>query len=233
MNDIFLQSTTIGVVLSILAYEVGLFLKKKTKLAICNPLLITLILIISFLVSFDVEYESYLKSAQYLNYLLTPTTVCLAIPLYEKLEELKKNVVAILVGIFSGTIISAVSILAVAIAFKFDSELFASFIPKSVTTAIGVGMAEELGGISALTAISIVVTGVFGNIIAEPVCRIFKITNPVAIGTAIGTSSHAGGTAKALEMGRTEGAISGLSIAVAGLMTVIVAPMFVKLFELI
>ena len=219
--------------LTLLCYMLGVFLQKKYKKAWLNPLLISIVLMIIVVLGFKIDYKHYKESTSLLSFFLTPATVCLAIPLYEKLEELKKNVVAILVGIFSGTIISAVSILAVAIAFKFDSELFASFIPKSVTTAIGVGMAEELGGISALTAISIVVTGVFGNIIAEPVCRIFKITNPVAIGTAIGTSSHAGGTAKALEMGRTEGAISGLSIAVAGLMTVIVAPMFVKLFELI
>lgn len=219
--------------LTLLCYMFGVFLQKKFKKAWLNPLLISIVLMIIVVLSFKIDYNHYKESTSLLSFFLTPATVCLAIPLYEKLEELKKNVVAILVGIFSGTIISAVSILLVAVIFKFDSELFASFIPKSVTTAIGVGMAEELGGISALTAISIVVTGVFGNIIAEPVCRIFKITHPVAIGTAIGTSSHAGGTAKALEMGRTEGAISGLSIAVAGLMTVVVAPLFMKLFELI
>lgn len=219
--------------LTLLCYMFGVFLQKKFKKAWLNPLLISIVLMIIVVLSFKIDYNHYKESTSLLSFFLTPATVCLAIPLYEKLEELKKNVAAILVGIFSGTIISAVSILLVAVIFKFDSELFASFIPKSVTTAIGVGMAEELGGISALTAISIVVTGVFGNIIAEPVCRIFKITHPVAIGTAIGTSSHAGGTAKALEMGRTEGAISGLSIAVAGLMTVVVAPLFMKLFELI
>ena len=219
--------------LTLLCYMFGVFLQKKFKKAWLNPLLISIILMIIVVLGFKIDYKKYKESTSLLSFFLTPATVCLAIPLYEKLEELKKNVVAILVGIFSGTIISAVSILLVAVIFKFDSELFASFIPKSVTTAIGVGMAEELGGISALAAISIVVTGVFGNIIAEPVCRIFKITHPVAIGTAIGTSSHAGGTAKALEMGRTEGAISGLSIAVAGLMTVVVAPLFMKIFELI
>ena len=194
---------------------------------------LTLMLAVIMLLSFDIDFEKYKNSTLLISYFLTPSTVCLAIPLYEKLEELKKNAVAILVGIFSGVITSGVCILAVALIFRFDGELVASFLPKSVTTAIGVGMAEELGGISALTAISIVVTGVFGNIIAEPICKIFKITNPVAIGTAIGTSAHAGGTAKALEMGRTEGAISGLSIAVAGLMTVIAAPLFMKLFTIL
>ena len=219
--------------LTLLFYMFGVFLQKKFNKAWLNPLLISILLMIIVVLCFDIKYEHYKNSTSIISFFLTPATVCLAVPLYEKLEELKKNALAILVGIFGGVITSGVCILAVAIIFGFDNELVASFLPKSVTTAIGVGMAEELGGISALTAISIVVTGVFGNIIAEPICKIFKITNPVAIGTAIGTSSHAGGTAKALEMGRTEGAISGLSIAVAGLMTVAVAPLFMKIFELI
>ncbi|MBQ3021765.1 MAG: LrgB family protein [Clostridia bacterium] len=219
--------------LTLLFYMFGVFLQKKFNKAWLNPLLISILLMIIVVLCFDIKYEHYKNSTSIISFFLTPATVCLAVPLYEKLEELKKNALAILVGIFGGVITSGVCILAVAIIFGFDNELVASFLPKSVTTAIGVGMAEELGGISALTAISIVVTGVFGNIIAEPICKIFKITNPVAIGTAIGTSSHAGGTAKALEMGRTEGAISGLSIAVAGLMTVVVAPLFMKIFELI
>ena len=219
--------------LTLLFYMAGVFLQKKFKKAWLNPLLISIVFMIIIVLAFKIDYAKYKESTSLLSYFLTPATVCLAVPLYEKLEELKKNAVAIIVGIFGGVITSAVCILAIAILFKFDNELFASFLPKSVTTAIGVGMAEELGGISALTAISIVVTGVFGNIIAETVCKVFKITHPVAIGTAIGTSSHAGGTAKALEMGKTEGAISGLSIAVAGLMTVVVAPLFMKLFELL
>ncbi len=219
--------------LTLLFYMFGVFLQNKFKKGFLNPLLISIVLMIIVVIVFDINYESYEESTSVISFFLTPATVCLAVPLYEKLEELKKNAVAILVGIFSGTIISAVSILAVALIFKFDSELFASFLPKSVTTAIGVSMAEELGGISALTAISIVITGIFGNIIAVPVCKIFKISHPVAIGAAIGTSSHAGGTAKALEMGRTEGAISGLSIAVAGVMTVVVAPLFMKLFTIL
>ena len=138
---------------------------------------------------------------------------------------------AILVGIFSGVITSALCVVAVISIFKLDNTALATFLPKSVTTAIGVGITEELGGIAALTAITIIITGIVGNILAEWVCRIFKITDPVAVGTAIGTSSHAGGTAKALQLGQTEGAISGLSIAVAGIMTVVVAPLFMNLFR--
>ena len=189
----------------------------------------SVVFIVLMLLETNVRYETYEESTKLIGYFLTPATVCLAIPLYEKLAELKKNAVAILAGIFSGTITSALCVTAIAYIFRLDAAIFASFLPKSVTTAIGIGMAQELGGIASLTAISIILTGIFGNVVAEFVCRVFKITNSVAIGTAIGTSSHAGGTAKAVQMGKTEGAISGLAIAVAGIMTVLVAPLFMNL----
>ena len=226
MNDIFLQSTTIGVVLSILAYEVGLFLKKKTKLAICNPLLITLIIIISFLVSFDVEYESYLKSAQYLNYLLTPTTVCLAIPLYQKLSLLKENFAAIMLSILAGVLSSGFSILAMSILFGLTHEQYVTLLPKSITTAIGMGMSEELGGIVTITVASIVITGITGNMYGAQLCKLFRVKHPISQGLALGTSTHAIGTARAMEIGEVEGAMSSLAMVVAGLCTVIVASVF-------
>ena len=230
MNDIFLQSTTIGVVLSILAYEVGLFLKKKTKLAICNPLMITLILIISFLVSFDVEYESYLKSAQYLNYLLTPTTVCLAIPLYQKLSLLKQNFAAIMISILSGVLSSGFSILAMSMLFGLTHEQYVTLLPKSITTAIGMGMSEELGGVVTITVASIVITGIMGNMCGAQLCQLFKIKHPISKGLALGTSTHAIGTTRAMELGEVEGAMSSLAMAVAGLCTVIVASVFAMLW---
>lgn len=211
-------------------YEISVTIQKKLKQEWFNPLLMSIVFTVIMLLAGDIKYELYESSTTLIGYLLTPATVCLAIPLYEKLGELKKNAAAILIGIFSGVVTSALCILSVVVIFNLDSATLASFLPKSVTTAIGVGIAEELGGISALSAISIILTGVVGNIIAEGVCKLFKITHPVAIGAAIGTSSHAGGTAKALQMGQTQGAISGLSIAVAGIMTVIAAPIFMNLF---
>ena len=177
----------------------------------------------------NTRYEVYEENTAIIGYFLTPATVCLAVPLYEKLGALKKNALAILLGIFSGVITSALCIVIVGFIFKFDYTVLASFLPKSVTTSIGIDISKEIGGIAALTAISIIITGVIGNIFAQTVAKLFKITDPVAIGTAIGTASHAGGTAKALQMGKTEGAISGLSIAVAGIMTVVVAPIVMKI----
>lgn len=211
-------------------YVIGVLIQKRFKNPLFNPLLLTIIFVTLMLVVGDIKFSVYEEKTKMLNFLLTPATVCLAIPLYEKLSELKKNVMAILLGILSGVITSAISVILVAFAFKLDREITVSLLPKSVTTAIGVGIVEELGGITALTAIGIIITGVFGNIIAESVCRIFKITEPVAIGTAIGTSSHVGGTAKAVQMGQTEGAVSGLAIALAGIMTVILAPIIANIF---
>ncbi len=209
-------------------YVVSVVIQKKLKQEWCNPLLLSIVFTVIMILATGTKYEVYESSSSLISYFLTPATVCLAVPLYEKISVLKKNAAAILIGIFSGVITSALCIFLVTVIFKLDEATYASFLPKSVTTAIGIGIAEELGGITALTAISIIVTGVFGNIIAETICRIFKITHPVAKGAAIGTSSHAGGTAKALQMGKTEGAISGLAIAVAGIMTVVVAPIFMK-----
>lgn len=213
-------------IVSVLAYQAGLWIKRKWKLAVFNPLLISIFLVIAVLLIFDVDYERYNEGAKYLSYLLTPATVCLAIPLYEQLEQLKKNAKAIAAGILSGVLSSLVSVLALAAAFGLSHEEYVTLLPKSITTAIGMGVSEELGGIVTITVAVIIVTGVLGNIIAELVCKIFRIHEPVAKGIAIGSASHAIGTAKAMEMGEVEGAMSSLSIAVSGLLTVIGASVF-------
>ena len=220
------DSLFFGVVVSVLAYQAGLWIKRKWKLAVFNPLLISIFLVIAVLLIFDVDYERYNEGAKYLSYLLTPATVCLAIPLYEQLEQLKKNAKAIAAGILSGVLSSLVSVLALAAAFGLSHEEYVTLLPKSITTAIGMGVSEELGGIVTITVAVIIVTGVLGNIIAELVCKIFRIHEPVAKGIAIGSASHAIGTAKAMEMGEVEGAMSSLSIAVSGLLTVIGASVF-------
>ena len=202
------------------------FLKKKLKWPICNPLLISIVAVIIFLVAFDIPYESYNAGAKYLSYLLTPATVCLAIPLYEQVELLKKHSKAIVLGLISGVITSLVCVLVLALLFHFDHAQYVTLLPKSITTAIGMGISEELGGYVTITVAVIIITGVIGNMLAETVCRIFKIEEPVAKGIAIGASSHAVGTVKAMEIGEIEGAMSSLAIAVAGLLTVVLAPVF-------
>lgn len=229
LQDLIFNSALFGLILSLVAYEIGLRIKAKLKLAIFNPLLISIVLIIAVLLVFDIDYEEYNNGAKYLGYLLTPATMCLAVPLYEQLEILKKNVKAIMAGIISGVITSMSSILALSIIFNFSHTEYVTILPKSITTAIGIGISEELGGIVTITVAVIIITGIFGNMTAEFVCKVFKINEPIARGVAIGSSAHAMGTAKAIEMGPIEAAISSLTIAVAGIITVVAVSFYATL----
>ena len=193
-----------------------------------NPLLISIILVISFLLLTGVDYQTYAKGADVISYLLTPATICLAVPLYQQFNLLKKNWKAVVAGIVSGVVSSLVCILLLALLFKFDHQTYVTFLPKSITTAIGMGVSQELGGYVSLAVVVIVITGVLGNVIAEGVLKLFRIEEPIAKGIAIGSSSHAVGTAKAMEIGQTEGAMSSLSIVVCGLLTVVGASIFAQ-----
>ena len=223
----FLQeSLYFGFVISLAAYLAGVWIKKKVGWAILNPLLVSVVIVIAVLKLLHVDYASYNNSAKYISYLLTPSTVCLAIPLYKQLELLKKNFLSVIVAITSGVAASAGSIFLLCTLFGVEHIHYVSFLPKSITTAIGMGVSEELGGIVTITVAVIIITGVFGNMMAEFVCKVLRIQEPVAKGIAIGSAAHAVGTAKAMEMGDIEGAMSSLSIAVAGLMTVVAEPLF-------
>ena len=226
MREILCESTFFGVAVSILAYELGIFLKKKLKLAIFNPLLVAVAAVIVFLLITGVDFESYQAGADKLSYLLTPATVCLAIPLYEQIAASEKPCQ----GYYGGTGFRRSHkpdfYIGNGGGFRLSHEEYVTLLPKSITTAIGMGVSEELGGIVTITVAVILVTGILGNVIAEPVCRLFKIQEPVAKGVAIGSAAHAIGTAKAMEMGEIEGAMSSLSIAVAGLLTVAGASVF-------
>lgn len=226
MNDVMLNSLFFGVMISLAVYEIGALLKKKLKLAILNPLLFSIAIVIVILIVFDIDYDTYNEGAKYLSYLLTPATVCLAVPLYEQFGLLKKNIKAIMAGILSGALISVVCVLVLSVLFHLNHKEYVTLLPKSITTAIGMGVSEELGGIVTITVAVIIITGVIGNIMAEFICKIFKIEEAVAKGIAIGSSAHAVGTAKAMEMGEIEGAMSSLSIAVSGLITVLLASVF-------
>lgn len=222
------ESVYFGIILSLLAYGMGCAIKSKFKKALFNPLLISIAITIAVLVVSDIDYETYNEGADILTWLLTPATVCLAVPLYEKIGLLKDNWKAILAGITTGVLTSLVCILLMAVLFGFTHEEYVTFLPKSITTAIGIGVSEEMGGYTELTAAIIIITGVVGNVIAPFICKVGKITEPIAKGIAIGTSAHAVGTARALEMGETEGAMSSLSIGVAGILTVIGASIFAQ-----
>ena len=226
MNDLVSSSATIGLVISVIGYEIGTLLKRRFKLAIFNPLLVSIVLVIAVLLLFRIDFKSYNSSAKYLSYLLTPATVSLAIPLYEQLELLKKHKLAILGGVVAGVLTNLCTVLVLSLLFHLNHEEYVTILPKSITTAIGIGVSDELGGCVAITVAAILVTGVLGNVLAEIICKVFRITDPVAKGISIGTASHALGTAKAIEIGEIEGAMSSLSIVVAGICTLIGASVF-------
>ena len=219
LNDFLSGSAAWGVLLTLAAFALGTLINKVTGKAIFNPLLLGSIFVIIFLSVCNIPYADYKASAAPVNYLLLPATVALAIPLYEKIDLLKENAAAIIAGISVGTLVSLGSALALALALDLTREQYATLLPKSVTTAISMDVAAELGGIAALTGAIVIVTGIVGALLAETVCKLFHITDPIAKGVGIGTSAHAVGTSKALQMGEVEGAMSGLSIAVAGVLT--------------
>ncbi len=226
MNEFFANAAFAGVSVSLISYMIGVYLKKKLNVGLFNPLLISIAVTIIFLVLSHIDYDAYNEGARYLSWLLTPATVCLAIPLYEEFELLKSNVRAVMCGIISGVLTSLITILVLAMFFGLTHEEYVTLLPKSITTAIGMGVSEELGGYVTITVAVIIITGVIGNIFAEFICKIFRIEEPIAKGIAIGSAAHAIGTAKAMEIGEVEGAMSSLSIAVAGILTVVGASVF-------
>ncbi len=229
MKQALFESAFFGVVISIAGYALGMFLRKKLKRSFVNPLLISVIFVIGALLLLGIDYGTYNIGGQYISYFLTPATVCLAIPLYQQLHLLKRHKKAVILSILAGVLSSAGSILALAYLFGLNHQQYVTLLPKSITTAIGIGVSAELGGIQTITVAAIIITGILGNIIAEGVFKLFRITHPVAMGLALGVSSHAIGTAKALELGEVQGAMSSLSIAVAGLLTVVSVSFFAML----
>ena len=229
MHNFLAESVYMGVILTLGTYCIGLWLKKITGWALVNPLLVSILLSIAFLWATDTSYESYSKGANVISYLLTPATVCLAVPLYEQLEHLKRNYHAVATGITAGVLGSMTSILGMVLLLGMDHQAYVTLLPKSITTAIGMGVSEELGGNVPVTILVIVITGITGNIFAEKFLRFVKVNEPIAKGIAIGSASHVIGTAKAMEMGQTEGAMSSLAIVTSGVLTVITASLFAQL----
>ena len=230
MNELLKDSVFFGVAISIAAFWIGDKIRQKFKLPIFNPLLIATIIVIAFLLLCDIDYETYNQGAQYITFLLTPATICLAVPLYRQIEVLKKNVAAIVISILCGCVAHLLIIVGIAMLFGVDEVLILSFLPKSVTTPIALGVSNEIGGIQAVTAIGVCAAGILGAIVGPIVFKLFKIKEPVAQGLGMGAPSHAIGTSKALEMGEIQGAMSSLAIVVTGILTVILVPVFAQMY---
>lgn len=227
IDNILSNSLFFGMAISLGTYALGALFKKKIKFM--NPQIFSIITIIAVIKIFNISYETYDNGAKYLSYLLTPVTVVLAIPLYRQLKVLKDNAFEILISILAGVLSSLGGVLALSYAFGLNHSEYVTLLPKSITTAIGMSISAELGGYENITIGVILITGIIGNVFAELLLKLMRIKHPVAKGLAIGTSAHAFGTVKALEIGEVEGAMSSLSIAVSGLMTVVFASFFAGL----
>ena len=224
-----LNTPIFGIVVTILFFNLGVYIQKKTNKPMFNPLLLTIIGIIAFLSITKIPYESYKLGADCINYLLGPVTVVLAIPLYKQFDLLKKHFIEIVVGIISGVLVSLGSILIIGKLTNANIDIINSLIPKSITTPMGLSLTNTLNGIESIAVVSIILTGILGAIMAPTIFKIGRIKHPVAKGIALGTSAHALGTTKALEIGEVEGAMSSLSIGVAGMITVIVVPIILNI----
>ena len=216
-----LASPFFGIALSIVAFSIGAWIQKKTGLVICNPLIIAIVLVSGVLLLFQIPYESYNEGGSIINMFLAPATSCLAVSVYTRLELLKKNWLPILAGCVAGSLTSMGSVFLLCRLFGLDEAMTYSLLPKSVTTPIAVGIAESHGGISSITVAAVILTGIMGSILAPFLIRIFRVKDSMTAGLAIGACSHAVGTSKAIEIGETEGAMSGLAIGICGIVTVV------------
>lgn len=224
-----LNSPIFGVLITIVTYQIGLIIYKKTCISLFHPVLISIILIIGVLSISGLHLENYQAGGDLIQFFLGPATVILAVPLYKQINTLKEHAFPILTGILTGSMAAILGVIILARFMHLNSEITLSLFPKSITTPIGIEVSKQIGGIQSITVIVIIITGIIGAVMAPSLCRLLRIKNSIAIGVAMGTSSHAIGTARALEIGESEGAMSSLAIGAAGLMVVFLAPLLVML----
>lgn len=222
MSELF-SSPYFGVALSVAAFGIGVKLQQKLKTPVCNPLIAAIVLIAGVLLIFKIPYEAYNAGGEIINMFLAPATSCLAVAIYAKIKILKQYWLPILVGCTMGSAASMLSVYGLCRLFGLDESLTVSLFSKSVTTPVAVSIAEPAGGVVPITVVAVIGTGILGSMIAPLLIRIFKVTEPMAAGLAIGASSHAVGTSKAVELGEVEGAMSGLAIGVCGIITVLIS----------
>lgn len=229
MGEFLLESQFFGLFLSLAFFQLARWLNRKAGREVISPLLFATLLCIAVLLVFDIDFEVYNRGAQYLDVLLTPATICLAIPLYRQYELLRRNAVAVLAGSVAGVAAHMAGCLLMLAVFRMEAAEFITLLPKSITTAIGKSLSAELGGYPAITMAAIMITGLFGAAIAPALLRLFRVRDPLAQGLAIGTASHAAGTSTAVQMGEVQEAASSLAIVVTGLLTVVAAPLLAGL----
>lgn len=220
MDKIF-ENPLFGIILCIFTYEIGIIINRKLKTSLANPLLIGIILCIIFLKVFNISFDTFNKGGNIVSMFLAPATVSLAVSIYNQYKLLKENLLSIIIGCSVGSFVSMGSVYLLCKLFKLEQNITISMIPKSVTSPIAISISEQLGGIVPITVSAVVLTGILGAMFAPILIKIFRVKNSIAVGVAIGTSSHVAGTTKAMEIGDVEGAMSSIAIGIAGFITVI------------
>lgn len=223
MKEAVFSSPFFGITISIVAYSIGVWINKKTKLAILNPLLISYLIIIPALIILEIPLEWYERGGDIINMFLSPATAVLAITIYRQREILRKHILSVLGGTIAGSITSLAVVYLMCRMFTLPDEITASMLPKSITTPMAIAVSESIGGIEAVTVLAVIITGISGNILSPILIRIFKVKNEIAQGMAIGASSHAVGTSKAIELGEVQGALSSIALVMSGIVTVILS----------
>lgn len=230
IRDMIVSSPFFGLSLTFAAYELALLIRKKIRIALLLPFAVAVVLICMFLLVTHVSYEQYMEGGQYISLLMGPATVILAVPVYQQLARLKENLIPVIGGVLLGAFTSFFSTYLLSLLLRIDGELFLTLTPHSVTTPIAISLSEQIGGVGAVSTLSLIISGLIGSIFAPQLRRLFRLKDPVAAGVATGSASHALGTAKAITMGEVEGAFSGLSIGIAGFVTVLLVPFLLRFF---
>lgn len=219
MLEFLSGSTYFAVTLALVVYAFTDALQKRVKSPLLNPLVVSSAVVIIVLLVLDIPNEDFQAGCQVLNYLLTPATICLSISFYEKFQALKHYLPAVIAGVLAGIVCSLGSVYILCSLCGLDRVITLSLLPKSITTAIGVALSSEIGGIAAITTVAICITGNLGNMLGPALCKLLRIDDEIARGVAFGTASHVIGTSKAMELSQLSGAVSSLSLTIAGIVT--------------
>jgi predicted murein hydrolase (TIGR00659 family) len=233
MINELVQNTAFGVALTVICYEIGKWIQKKTGLKVLSPILTGTIMIVSVLLITNINYESYKQGASIVSFFIGPATVSFAIPLYKNLRIIKENLLIIILGIFGGLLTGLITAFCLCMIFGINNQVTISMLPKSVTSAIGYVISDMIGGRPEITLVLILIAGVTGYVVGEYLFKILKIDNPLIKGVTLGTNSHVVGTAKAMELGEKEGAMSSAAITIAGVIMVFLVPLFLRIIELL
>ena len=223
MMEALFSSPLFAIALSVFAYMAGLWLNRKTHLALFNPLLVAYVIVISFLLVFSIPLEWYEKGGSFIDLFLAPATTVLALTIYRQRNIVRQHLLAVFAGTIAGSIASMGFIWVLSRILNLPEDIAFSLLPKSITTPLAIAVSNSTGGIQAVTVLAVIITGITGNILAPIVFRLFRIKDEIVQGISIGTASHAVGTSKALELGEIQGALSSVAMAISGIITVIVA----------